>query len=304
MADKKWYETLEVNDCLEDNVTWNDMTDYIRHSACIDFTIHSECTSTGQAFLFTEDGTESKMFGGDDAGNELVIYANSVDPYPYMMLNGGQSVYFNLANTHVVHFAHEGADFFNFTEAANESEMYGCDIAGGDLKLRANGTTAMPYIFLQDAGGTTQRIYLYTGAGGSVQFYEDAYRYLLLSYNANKTSIYGGETNGDDLIIKANFPETYPYITLYGNNWIGFNCAGNIGDDKCGVRLYDQATKFMDMYLDTDAIFKSNNQNIYLNPGTGKVKFGTYSAKGAEAFDGYIEILDAAGNARKIMTCA
>lgn len=45
------------------------------------------------------------------------------------------------------------------------------------------------------------------------------------------------------------------------------------------------------------------NGDLFLNPD-GLVKFGTYAAKGAEAFAGFITIKDAAGNSRKVMVCA
>ena len=38
--------------------------------------------------------------------------------------------------------------------------------------------------------------------------------------------------------------------------------------------------------------------------GSGVVRFGTHSAKGAEAFSGFITIKDAGGTSRKVMVCA
>jgi len=38
--------------------------------------------------------------------------------------------------------------------------------------------------------------------------------------------------------------------------------------------------------------------------GSGLVKFGTHTAKGAEAFTGYITIKDAGGTTRKVMVCS
>jgi hypothetical protein len=47
------------------------------------------------------------------------------------------------------------------------------------------------------------------------------------------------------------------------------------------------------------------NFDIFLNAqGTGKIKFGTHTASGDVACNGSIAILDAAGNARKLMTTA
>ena len=50
---------------------------------------------------------------------------------------------------------------------------------------------------------------------------------------------------------------------------------------------------------------QAGNFNLFLIPnGTGKVKFGTFTASGDVAVNGSIAILDAAGNARKLATVA
>jgi hypothetical protein len=47
------------------------------------------------------------------------------------------------------------------------------------------------------------------------------------------------------------------------------------------------------------------NIDLFLSPkGTGRVRFGTFASTGDVACNGYIEIKDAAGNTRKIMTTA
>ena len=79
MTLKSWYETMGASDCFSGHVTWNDMTDYIKHSACTDFIIHSTCTSGGQAFRFTANGTLSMLVGGADSGDDLGIYANDTN---------------------------------------------------------------------------------------------------------------------------------------------------------------------------------------------------------------------------------
>ena len=76
MANKEWWETFAANDCIY-LWSWNDMTEYIQHSACTDFIIHSTCTDTGQAFKFTQNGIISILEGGADASDELRIKANS-----------------------------------------------------------------------------------------------------------------------------------------------------------------------------------------------------------------------------------
>ena len=77
MIDKDWDDIPYVDgDCIRDEDEWNDMVDYIRHSACTVFTIYETCPGTGQAFKFTRNGTDSQMFGGDDSGDDLHIWGN------------------------------------------------------------------------------------------------------------------------------------------------------------------------------------------------------------------------------------
>jgi hypothetical protein len=58
---------------------------------------------------------------------------------------------------------------------------------------------------------------------------------------------------------------------------------------------YGKATTAYNIYSEG-----ANSRNWF----EGSMEFGTYSAKGAEAFDGYITIKDKLGNVRKLMTCA
>ena len=173
MALIKWYEVATNDDCLEDDATWNDMITYIQHSACTDFTIYETCPGTGQAFRFSISGDFSQIIGHEDAGKDMVIYANDSDVRSRIFLFGDGSIQLDTASSII--FKLDNSEFLNF------------DVDGTD-----------------------------------------------------------------------NIVESVP------------------DDDN--------------LYLKTN--------------GTGVVKFGTYSAKGAEAFDGFIPILDAAGNARKLMTCA
>ena len=91
MANLDWWEALGDDDCLKVG-SWNDLIDYIQHSACTDFIIHSDCTSTGQAFRFTQNGTLSILEGGADGGDDLGIYANSSDLCASIKLYGNGDI--------------------------------------------------------------------------------------------------------------------------------------------------------------------------------------------------------------------
>jgi hypothetical protein len=59
--------------------------------------------------------------------------------------------------------------------------------------------------------------------------------------------------------------------------------------------IYGQATYAWNIYS-----AGVNSRNYF----EGSMEFGTYAAKGAEVFDGFITIKDKLGNVRKLMTCA
>ena len=235
MALIKWYEVATSGDCLEDDTTWNDMITYIQHSACTDFTIYDTCPDTTQAFRFTTSGDFSILYGHEDAGKDMAIYANDSDTYPRIFLFGDSNIHID---------------------------------SGDDIIFKTEGTEM-----------------------------------ARMSYAANVTTIEGGGVVGDDLLLKCNSTNTYPKIVLQGATDALYYTSNGFGHN-----FYEGGSIFLSLYYDgtNDVVEgKKDNNDLYLKPaGTGVVKFGTYNAKGAEAFDGFIPIKDAAGNNRKLMTCA
>lgn len=96
---------------------------------------------------------------------------------------------------------------------------------------------------------------------------------------------------------------TRPYLVIENSG----DCTFWLGSGRA-VEFVDNVTQFFSIkYTTPDAILQvdSTNNNIYLKPnGTGKVKFGTKTGTGDVAVDGYVDILDSAGNAVKLATVA
>ena len=112
----------------------------------------------------------------------------------------------------------------------------------------------------------------------------------------------GGVTT-DDLTIYPNSIDTESSIRLLGGSSMYLtHTAGS------GCFFSDAGTDYLKIqYTSPDAIIYGyiNDKNIFINPsGTGKVKFGTYSAGAATDSIGYISILDSGGTARKLMVQA
>lgn len=110
-------------------------------------------------------------------------------------------------------------------------------------------------------------------------------------------------TSTDDLILKANATDTNARLDLLGAGSIQFYTAG-----ANTVVFISTATPYLTVsYASPDVTVASviADKNLSLTTaGTGKIKFGTYTAGAATDSTGYISILDAAGNARKLMVQA
>lgn len=110
----------------------------------------------------------------------------------------------------------------------------------------------------------------------------------------------GGVTT-DDLTIYPNSIDERSKIVLKGDGDLELHLGG-------ALNIYYGTSSYLkllgtggDVVLETQVA----NQNLFLKPdGSGKVKFGTYTAGAALASDGYITILDALGNTRKLMVQA
>ena len=105
MADIKWCEIPEGSDCITD---WANMVEYIKHSALTDFIIHEvegTCTDTGQAFKFSSSGIESLMYGGADAGDDLIFLANTADDCSSISLFGDAGITVKISDSSIFEVA-------------------------------------------------------------------------------------------------------------------------------------------------------------------------------------------------------
>lgn len=177
--------------------------------------------------------------------------------------------------------------------------LSGGAIANGDLKIEANSSDSVPSIELVGAGS----IYLNTTGSKTIIFQEGGDQTFLFSYAANVSTIAGTAVNADELRIRANTDDTYPYIKLTGNSGITlYNETNNSTFIYNGATL---ALGFCTVGADYEITSYVDNTNIFLKPsGTGKIKFGTYTAGAALASEGYITIVDAGGTTRKLMVQA
>ena len=137
---------------------------------------------------------------------------------------------------------------FRYDTERNWSTLCAGAVSVDNLVLRANSEDVYPYIQMAGSGNLDIRAY------SDIYFTEQDTQMAKFSYAANRSTIAGGNANGDDLTIVCNTADT--------------------------------------------------NGEIFLDTGTDVVKFGTYTEGAATDSTGYITIKDAAGNSRKLMVQA
>lgn len=154
----------------------------------------------------------------------------------------------------------------------------GCSLAsfGNSVSFDSNGANGIvcqngAQVFLNDCDALSN-----TGSGLVVSSGGVA---TLNSGNYNSNTRYGVE------IINAQVP-TMSSVTTTGNT---------IGGISSGQSIYNDPTS------GTGLTPVNANSDVLITPtGTGKVRFGTHAAVGAETITGYIEIKDAGGTVRKL----
>lgn len=218
MANIKWCESPNALDCLADG-EWDLMVVYIKHSAVKDFTIYENegtCGDTGQAFLFSTAGTISQMYGGADTGDDMIIYANSTNAYPFITLEGNEGVNIDVADDEEILFKEGGAQFIKFDHSTNESFVSGGAATGDEIYIYANSLDSEPYLLLEgdDFAVLDVASYIYFKDQGTQSF--------MFDYDANVSKLSGGAASGDDLFIYANTNNDCSMIELLGN--AGITC--------------------------------------------------------------------------------
>lgn len=111
-------------------------------------------------------------------------------------------------------------------------------------------------------------------------------------------------SEGAQLILMPAITGTeYPYIKLFkdGDYRVYLKAAKSFYIYEEGVKIFDIAYA---SDIPTITISVANKDLQFIPNGTGRVRFGTHVGSGDVVANGHIEIKDAAGNTRKLMTTA
>jgi len=191
-----------------------------------------------------------KIYGGTTAGDDLTLYGNTSDTYPNIVLQGGGNIVFDTDGdtffydngTNALKFSYSApstyistdtaksniyldskynivlrsgtTQLFQFYRDGDDNIIEGGTTANDDLKIKANTSDSYPYMIMYGAGDV--RVY----SNADITFWEQSTQDFKFSYASNVSTIEGGATSGDDLKLKANTLDDYPYIRLYGSGQI------------------------------------------------------------------------------------
>ena len=197
MIDKDWDAIPYVDgDCIRDENEWNDMITYVKHSAADIFTIYDDEDSTNQIFKFTHTGVSSQMYGGNDAGDILYLYSNSINTSPYIKLIGGGDFECVLSPSDNFKIFDAATEALRISYAGNMTYIEGGAVSGDDLLLKGSSANVYSKILLK---GSAEIIY-YANNGFSHDFCEGSTHFLSL-YEDGTNDIIEGKTTGNDLKI-------------------------------------------------------------------------------------------------------
>jgi len=256
-----------------------------------------------------------KIYGGLTASDDLALYANTVQAYPYLILTGGDMTDLHIQATkqfrlydgadlfgslrrtnwfHTSNIATGSANTFNWSAKTSTGDIIGIDMdASTNLTMGANlGVTGLKITTKAPNGvGTSNDILLTQGA--SINNITDGDCY-----------IYGGDGAGDDLNLCANSSDTYPYIELLGaaapvmhlhsgTNWLiqeqdttffTFNRSGSsyLTDVTTGNAMkYSWSAKTSTGNLVVHELDGSTNLTMGVNFGVTGLKIAVKAANGA-----------------------
>jgi hypothetical protein len=159
-----------------------------------------------------------------------------------------------------------------FTYASNVTTLEGGDTAGDDFIVKANSSQTYPKISL--SGGSTLNLY----SANDTRFFASGTRKLQIAYASNLTTITAGNVTGDDLVIKSNTIDNYPFIAFNGDGAFQIASKGriNIFIETTEVARFNDDGALHLLECDTPAaltnygaIYTKNDNKLYFQDGAG-----------------------------------
>jgi len=149
------------------------------------------------------------------------------------------------------------------------------------LEILNPGVGSYPRIRLYDAG----TVNINSGVGDPFSFKAGTVNVATLSESTNVTTLEGGSTTGDDLILKANTVDARPYLTLLGGSGsvLSLETGGNLdiahggtsiakveaGGGSAGGVLKLRETTTPTATADFGALYTKADNHLYWQSGAG-----------------------------------
>lgn len=160
--------------------------------------------------------------------------------------------------------------------------------AADQVAFFRNQTDNPKVLIYGNDGGVSKYAYFYVNSDGIFVIQTSTADAIRINSAGVLQLQYNGDS-GISCFISCDTDEN-PQLQVWGRN--NADNAGEHVDIQWGNGVHE------------DGEISTSSGNLRLTPNSGIVQFGTYAAKGAEVFAGYITINDTAGNARKVMVCA
>ncbi len=237
-------------------------------------------------------GTLRRMeFRGDGTNNFDVYLLNNTNASSIRLAKFNAYGLFNTSAGYISIAPFTGETRFNTASVDNSIVIYDSD--GTDyIKLTHDSTIG---IITTNAG-----LLQLSPATGTVRILVSGVNGYYYAYNSNGAYSVNMGHNGQDGKLSVNGIGDWDIDSFAGIYNFGLN---ETTDSR--LRVYDSGkTQYIQLTHDTtDGQVSTTTGDIYLN-AAAYVKFGTYTALGAEVLAGYITIRDAGGTLRKIAVIA
>ena len=236
-----------------------------------DLSIENDCRIQGTQLLFDANADHS-IFGGTTSGNDLFLYANSSDSYPYIQLEGNNDVLVRLPSITDRFNITGGGTTFSIVPHNTATTIYGGASSGQQLNLYSNSNQLESGILLYGGG----QIEAYVAAGSNFDIVENVFG-TILSVNKGQILYNTTATTGQAININANTVTTgeAQRITFDGSVMTAAGRVFNLYDSNATASVFS-IDEIGDIWL------PNSTHNIHI-PASGT--FTIYDATAGSVFD-------------------
>jgi len=194
--------------------------------------------------ITNQSGDDYFLYGHNATTEDLYLYANNVDTYPFINLEGNNFI--KLYTTNDIYMYEGTANMFLFRLSPPLSTMFGGDATGDDLQIRANSFDSTHSYINLTAGGDVD-----IDSYADLYFKEQGVQMVKFALSGTDSSIYGGGDADDNLFLRSN--------SVDGTN------------AQCGIKLQGASDLIINV-PNTKSLKMQENEGYYFFKAEGDVK--------------------------------